>query len=160
MCLFSQLSYIRFMSHLWQLSKMTNVWLSVRWSRNRHMYILFVGWTTITNKGGTQRWTGDLLICSQTLYHWATPPTYHERVRQDPNNECVLSAITCPNGVPQICLFSQLSYIIFMTEVNDKSLALCKENQKLPQWQAGMETVFYSTIWHDLSFSCKVENPA
>ena len=24
--------------------------------------------------GGTQIWTGDLLICSQMLYHWARPP--------------------------------------------------------------------------------------
>lgn len=30
--------------------------------------------TWAINKGGTQSWTGDLLICSQTLYHWAIPP--------------------------------------------------------------------------------------
>ncbi len=29
--------------------------------------------STIT-KGGTQIWNGDLLICSQMLYHWAIPP--------------------------------------------------------------------------------------
>ena len=28
-------------------------------------------WASI---GGTQSWTGDLLICSQMLYHWAIPP--------------------------------------------------------------------------------------
>ncbi len=27
-----------------------------------------------TGKGGTRNWTGDLLICSQMLYHWAIPP--------------------------------------------------------------------------------------
>ena len=25
-------------------------------------------------KGGIRIWTGDLLICSQMLYHWAIPP--------------------------------------------------------------------------------------
>ena len=40
-----------------------------------------VGWkkllafkVDILLKGGTQSWTGDLLICSQMLYHWAIPP--------------------------------------------------------------------------------------
>ncbi len=27
-------------------------------------------------KGGTRIWTGDLLICSQMLYHWAIPPIH------------------------------------------------------------------------------------
>ena len=27
-------------------------------------------------RGGTRIWTGDLLICSQMLYHWAIPPIY------------------------------------------------------------------------------------
>ena len=29
-------------------------------------------------KGGTRIWTGDLLICSQMLYHWAIPPLLAE----------------------------------------------------------------------------------
>ena len=33
--------------------------------------------------GGTQSWTGDLLICSQMLYHWAIPPQGCEKVLQD-----------------------------------------------------------------------------
>ena len=28
--------------------------------------------------GGTQSWTGDLLICSQMLYRWAIPPVWEE----------------------------------------------------------------------------------
>ena len=29
--------------------------------------------------GGIQIWTGDLLICSQMLYHWAIPPWIREK---------------------------------------------------------------------------------